>query len=1060
MRKTLNWLKRVCCFSLCYSLLMIGCSLTVYSQSRAVKGVITGESQPLPGATVLVKGTKTVALSNMQGEFVINAATGDVLVITYLSYQSKEVRVGDEAVLHIALSSSTSKLDELVVVAYGKAKRANLTSAQTTVTSKEMDRTVNTTLEQAIQGRSAGVYITQNSGQPGGGISVNIRGVNSLSNSNEPLYVIDGVQIQGSSVAFGPNSSSNPLAGLNPADIDNIEVLQGPSATALFGSRATNGVLMITTKRGKAGETKMDYLFQYNIQAPPPRIDVMDLRQYAQMVNEYHQLAGGNTQAEFKDPSLLGKGTDWQKALFRNAPMSKHQLSLSGGTDKTTFYLSGEYLKQDGIALGSGFDRYGFRLNLDNKPRTWVTLNANLSFNQTNENLTTSQENIISTAITLTPQIPVKNLDGTWGGGDLTNGANIYTPVNPIAISNLNINKAVRRQLLGGIGASINPLKDLYIRTTFNTNINFSNTENYLPTYQIGWAVNDQASLTNTNSVNTYWNWNQLIEYTKQFGKHNINLMVAHEAQTGLWKNLSAGRKGFLTNDVHDLNAGNAANATNNGGQNDWSMESYLGRLNYNYDDRYILSGSIRRDASSNFGDDNIWGYFPAASAAWRISKEHFFHVPFISDLKLRFETGTTGSSGNGGGIYAPMTAAATPTGTGFLASRYANPGLQWESTQTNNIGINIGLLNNRISIEADYYVKKTTNLLMDATLPWYMGTNGTGAVAPPYVNAGSLQNKGWAFTINTTNIRTKNFKWESSLNLSGFKTKSLAFSSAAGMMNRISWWLDNWTQRSVIGQAPWLFMGYKEDGLFTSVDQINKSAVPVDNTGNRYPTNVDNIWVGDVKYKDISGPDGKPDGIIDVHDMTFIGNPYPKVFGGLTNSFSWKGFDLSILITGTYGNDVYNYLARVNSNPNQINISRNMMIQAMQYAKPVTGEDGVVKLSNPETNIPRISNGPNGNYGRITDKYVEDGSFLRLKNVSISYSLPAALIAKQKIIRGARFTFGAQNLLTLTGYSGYDPEVGGYVGRDASSANQAIGLDFGRYPLTRIYSFALSVNF
>lgn len=1060
MKKTLTRLKPICCFFLCYSLLMINCSLRAYSQSRTVKGVITGESQPLPGATVLVKGTKTMALSNLNGEFTIAAAKGDVLVVTYLSYQTREIRVGEEDVIRISLTSATSKLDELVVVAYGKAKRANLTSAQTTITSKEMDRTVNTTLEQAIQGRSAGVYITQNSGQPGGGISVNIRGVNSINGTNEPLYVIDGVQMPGASISFGSTSSSNPLAGLNPADIENIEVLQGPSATALYGSRATNGVLIVTTKRGKAGDTKMDYLFQYNIQTPPPHVEVMDLRQYAQMVNEYHALAGGNTQGEFKDPSLLGKGTDWQKELFKNAPMSKHQLSLSGGTDKTTYYLSGEYMKQEGIALGSGFNRYGFRLNLDNKPRNWIALNANLSFNQTKENLTTSQENIISNALMLTPQIPVKNMDGSWGGGDLTNGANIFTPVNPIAIANLNINRAVRRQLIGGIGASINPIKDLYIRTTFNTNFGFANTENYLPTYSIGWAVNDRASLTNGSNVSTYWNWNQLIEYSKQLGKHNINLMVSHEAQESNWKNLTGGRKGFLTNDILDLNAGEAADATNSGGQGDWAMESYLGRINYNYDDRYILSASARRDGSANFGDENIWGTFSAVSAAWRVSREHFFQVPFISDLKLRFETGITGNSGWSAGIYAPMQAAATPTGTGFLTSRYANPGLQWESTQTNNIGINMGFLNNRISIEADYYVKNTDNLLMDIPLPWYMGTNGIGAVGAPTVNIGSLENKGWAVTINTTNIRTKDFKWESSLNLSGFKTTIKKFNTDAGVLNRTSWWLDNWTQQSVVGQAPWLFLGYIQEGIFQSVDEINKSAVPVDNTGQRLPTNVDNIWVGDVKFKDVSGPQGKPDGIIDVNDQTYIGNPYPKVFGGFTNTFSYKGFDLSILITGTYGNDVYNYLARVNSNPNQINLSRNMMIEAMDYAKPVTDKDGNVSLSNPGTNVPRISSGPNGNYGRITDRFVEDGSFLRLKNVSLSYSLPASLLAKQKIIRGARLTFGAQNLATLTGYTGYDPEVGGYVGRESSSGNQAIGLDFGRYPLTRIYTFALGVNF
>ncbi|CAL1517165.1 TonB-dependent receptor [Chitinophaga sp. MM2321] len=1048
------------CLILSLSLLLI--SFTGIAQTHRITGLITtaDDAKPLPGATILVKGTKISAISNADGRYVINADAGSILVFSYISFQSREMLVSDNNVINVSLTSTASKLDELVVVAYGKVKRANLTAAQTTVTSKEMDRTVNTTLEQAIQGRAAGVYITQNSGQPGGGISVNIRGINSLNGTNEPLYVIDGVQVAGQAVAFGGQSSSNPLAGLNPADIESIEVLQGPSATSLYGSRATNGVLLITTKRGKAGDTKIDYTFQHSIQTPPPHLKVMDLQQYAQMVKEYHALAGGGTPAEFLDPSLLGKGTDWQDVLFKNADMDKHQLSLSGGNDKTTYYLSGEYLKQDGIAAGSGFDRYGFRLNLDNKPREWATIGANLSFNQTNESLGTSQENVISNALQITPQIPVKNMDGSWGGGDLTNGANQYTPVNPIAIASLNQNKNTRRQFMGGLNIGITPIKNLSIRSSFNTNVGYSNAMIFLPTYAIGWAVNDKASLTNTSNVNTYWSWNQLIEYNGKLGKHNFNVMASHEAQTSAWKNLGANRTGFLTNDLPDLAGGDPLSATNTGGQGDWAMESYLGRLNYDYDNRYIVSATIRGDGSANFGEDNRWGLFPAVSAAWRISRESFFNVPFISELKLRLETGTTGNQGGGGGIYSPMTSAATPSGTGFLPGRYPNPGLQWEETQTNNIGLNAGLFDNRIQVEFDYYVKSTNNLLMINPLPWYMGTNGIGAVESPTVNIGALENKGWAITINTTNIRNKNFKWESNFNISGFKTKIKKFNSDASQLNRTSWWMNDWTQQSVVGKAPWLFLGYKEEGIFQSVEEINKSAVPADNTGQRLPTNVDNIWVGDVKYKDISGPDGVPDGIIDINDQTFIGNPYPTLFAGFTNSFSYKGFDLSILITATSGNDVYNYLARVNANPNNINTSRNLLVAAMDYAKPITGTDGSVTLENPGTDIPRISHGPNSNYGRITDKYVEDGSFIRLKNISLSYNLPASLLAKQRVVRGARITVGAQNVATLTGYTGFDPEVGGYVGRDASAGNQAIGLDYGRYPLTPVYTLSVGVNF
>lgn len=1032
------------------------------SNQLQVSGTVRDVSgTTLSGVSVTVKGSTQSAATGNDGSYRIAVPSQEaVLVFSYLGMQTLEEPVGNRRVIDVRLQPATSSLDEVVVIGYGTNKRGNLTSAQTTISADDIGRTVNTTIEQAIQGRAAGVYITQNSGQPGGGISVNIRGINSINGTNEPLYVIDGVQVAGQAVSFGEQSSSNPLAGLNPADIEDIQVLQGPSATAIYGSRATNGVLLITTKRGKAGQTKIDYSGQYTVQTGPPRMDVMNLRQYAQMVNEYHAIAGGETPLEFLDPTLLGEGTDWQDALFRNAPMHKHQLSLSGGGDRLTYYLSGEYMDQEGIAAGSGFERYGSRLNVDAKPRTWLSLGANISFSQTDESLTTSQENIISNALRLTPQIPVKNLDGSWGGGDDYNGANQFAPVNPLAIAALTTNDLTRRQFLGGINLGIDIIEGLQFRTSFNTNFGFSNSSYYIPVYKIGWAENATASLQSRGNLNTYWNWNQLLEYNKQFGKHHLNVMATHEAQSSIWKNLGGRRTGFLTDDILDLEAGDPLTASATGGSGEWGMESYLGRVNYNYDDRYIVSGTIRTDGSVNFGNENKWGVFPSLSAAWRVSQEDFFNVPAISELKLRFETGTTGNQGGSGYIYSPMAPGATPTGTGFLPSRYNNPGLQWEETLTNNFGINIGLLKNRIELEADYYIKKTDNLLMENPLPWYMGTNGVGAVAAPQVNIGALENKGWGITLNTVNIQNEAFTWATNFNISGFKTTIKKFYSDAAQINRTSWWLDDWTQQSVVGLAPWQFLGYIEEGIFQSVDEIEKSAVPADNNGERLPTNESNIWVGDVKFKDISGPNGTPDGIIDVYDQTFIGNPYPKFFAGLTNSFSYKGFDLSILLTGAFGNDIYNYIARVSSNPNNINLSRNLMVNAMDYARPIVGDGGTVRLENPETNVARISLGPNGNYARHTDKWVEDGSYIRIKNVALGYNLPATILSKLKVIQQVRVAFSAQNVATFTKYSGFDPEVGAYVGRDASNQNQAIGLDFGRYPLTPIYTFSLGMSF
>ncbi len=1022
--------------------------------------ILDDKGLPLAGATVSGVGDKAKAMTDVAGAFRLSVPPSvKSIQVSYVGMRTQTFALNGRTSLDVSLERDDSKLmSDVVVVGYGSAKRVNLTSSQTTVSAKDIEKTVNTTIEQAIQGRAAGVFVTQNSGQPGGGLSVTIRGISSINGNTEPLYVVDGVQIEGNR----SGNSANNLAGLNPADIDDMQILQGPSATAIYGSRATNGVILITTKRGKAGEARLNYGFQYNIQTPPERVKVMNLQQYAQMQIDYKGIAGGVVRGELLDPSILGPGTDWQDQLFQNAAMQKHQLSLSGGSNNTTYYMSGEYLNQDGVAAGSGFDRYSFRINLDSKPRDWITIGTNLSFNQTNESTTSSQNGLITSSIQLSPEVPVKNINGSWGGGDLSNPAHQFSPVNPIAISTLTTNKNSRKQLLGGLNLGLNLAKGLTFRTSFNTNLGYGGSTYYQPTYSIGWAINATATLENGTSQSSYWGWNQLLEYTKQIKKHNFGLMASHESQASNWKNVGGRRTGFLTNDILDLSAGNATTASNTGGSGQWAMESYLARLNYNYDNRYILTGTYRRDGSVNFGPEKRWGDFPSVSAAWRVSQEKFFNVPFVSELKLRLETGLTGSQGGGNaGIYSPLAAGASPWGTSFLPSVYPNKALQWEETNTNNIGFNLGVLNNRVSVEYDYYIKKTDKMILTASIPWYMGSNGTAQVTAPQVNAGALETKGWSFTLNTVNVASKNFKWESNLNLSKFKTIVQSLNSENGFLERSSWWLnqaDPWAQRSAVGYEPWLFRGYIEEGLFTSVEEINKSAVPVDNSGNRRPTSPTNgIWIGDIKLRDVNG-----DGKITSDDKTYIGNPWPKLFGGFTNSFSYKGFDLSVLITGSYGNDIYNFMAWENSNPNNINLGRNMMLHAYDYARLTTDKDGNPMLANPGTDVARIISGVdvNGNYSRQTSKWVEDGSYLRLKNVSLSYNIPPTLMARQKLVRGVRATVGVQNIATITGYSGFDPEIGSYTGPNAGNGGGAIGLDYGRYPLTPIYTFSLNVNF
>jgi len=1041
--------------------------ITAQAQQRRVTGTITAEgaSTPVGQATVQVKGTDRITTTNEAGVFSIQAAPGETLVLSSVGFGTREVKLGNDATLKLSLTQSTRTLEDVVVVGYGRMRRAEQSSAQTSISSTEINRTVNTTIEQAIQGRAAGVYVTQNTGQPGGGISVNIRGINTISGSNEPLYVIDGVQIQPGTVSYGAAASTNALAGLNPADIESMEILQGPAATAVYGSRGTNGVVLITTKRGKSGQLRVGYNYLYSLQDKPDVLPAMTLPQFAQMYNEIRGLTGGLPPGEYLDPSILGPGTNWQDALFKTAPLSKHQLTLSGGSNNTNFYLSGEYFKQEGVAIGSDFDRASFRLNLDNQTRKWLKLGTNLSFSQTNENLGSSSENLINTAITMSPVVAVKNSAGDWAGADETNGVSVqFTPLNPVAIANLIQNKLKRSNALGGLNIDITPIKGLLIRSSLNGNASWNNGSYFTPEYKLGSRPASVPSLSLNTQNSTYWNWNQLVQYNTKISKHDIGIMASHEAQESRWEGISGSRTGFVSNDVVALPLGNALGQQNSSYKGSQAMESFLGRVNYSYADKYFLQGAFRADGSGNFGPENRWGYFPSVSAAWRISEEPFMQsIGIINELKLRVETGLTGNQGDGGRIWSPLNAIGTPWGTGFLVGRYGNTGLKWEETRTDNIGFNLSLLKNRIQLEGDFYVKKTDNLLLANPLPSYMGTSGEGAIGTPTVNIGSLENRGYGITLNTVNIDRGGFQWRTNFNISGFKTEVTKFYSDVAVVDRQPWYIGTgsdaahgFLQRSAVGQQPWLFYGYIQEGLFQSVKEIEQSARPTKSDGvTPLDISPDGTWVGDIKYKDLNG-----DGIINHLDQTIIGNPWPKATLGFTNTFAFKGFDLNVLVTGSLGNDVYNFVRFVNTNPNNINLGRNMLAETFDYAKPSSnGSDA--ELTNAGTIIPRLTNGdPNGNAQRITNAFVEDGSYIRIKNITLGYNVPKDIVSKARILQGARLSVGVQNLATFTKYKGFDPEVGAYVGQNVGAGDQLIGVDAGRYPLTRIYTFSLGIDF
>ncbi len=1049
------------------TLLTLGSETSSMPPPNTVTGIVKDDTgAALSGANVVEKGTTNGVITDANGKYTLAVQDNATLVFSFIGFISAEEVVGARSVIDVTLKPSLEALNEVVVVGYGEMRRSDITAAQSSISSKDINRTVNTTLDQAMQGRAAGVYVTQNTGAPGGGVSVNIRGVNSINGTNEPLYVVDGVQIQGSTSITG----TNPLSSLNPSDIESMEILQGPNATAIYGSRATNGVVLITTKRGKSGDVKITYNYAYSLQDRPKNLDVMNLQQYAQMHLDYHNATGDQAgiREEFKDPSLLGKGTDWQHSLFQRAAMQKHQVTLSGGSNTNSFYLSGERMTQDGIGLASGFNRTSIRLNLDNKPRTWLTVGTNIMVSQTDQKLgtmgtgtTNLWNNLILNAVQLAPDIPVRNLDGTYGAGSpAVSTAQQYAPPNPVGLANITTNTQTTRTLIGGINLGIKIVKGLEFKTNLNTNIGYNNLTLFYPTYHFStYQFNNTAVLQNQTNLNTYWLWNQMLTYEHDFNKHHLNAMVTHESQESYYKNLMGQRQNFPTNNILDLNVGDPSTAANGGGQGYWAMESYLGRVNYNYDNRYLITAAYRADGSANFAPANKWGFFPSVSAAYRISNEKFFHIAAISDLRLRFETGITGNQGNGGAIYGTLNAGPTQWGTAFSPGIYPNPNFKWEETKTNNFGLTLGLFDGRIQMDADYYIKNTDNLILQSTLPWYLGTSGAFPIQPPVVNIGSLQNKGWGVSINTENINNGHFKWTSNLNISGFRTKITSLTTGTGQIDRILGQPkgnEPFIERSVVGQAPWQFVGNIQHGVFQNLDDVNNSARPVDSNGNPLAVDVNSIWVGDGKYQDVN-----KDGKIDEKDLTYIGNPWPKWFGGFTNVFTYKGFDLSLLITFSYGNKIYNLTRDEETNPNNLNLGRNMFVTALNYANVTTGPDGNPMLTNPNTVVPRIqgSKGLNNNFDRYTSTYVEDGSYARIKNLTLGYNLPASLIGKQRVVHGVRIAISGQNLFTFTKYKGYDPEVGAYVG-NSYSGDAMVGVDYGRYPLTRFYSFSLGFEF
>ena len=1038
-------------------LLLFGSISFLHAQSVSVSGVVSdSKGMTIPGVNVLIKGTQNGVTTDFDGKYELSVPNGSTLVFSFVGFKSQEVPVNGRSSINVVLSDDVENLDEVVVIGYGTQKKSDLNSSVSSIKSENIKDLKQISVDQMLQGKLAGVSVTNGSGQPGAAASVRVRGVTSINGTNEPLYIIDGVPISGdatgiassgqpisgnegfSSTGRGGNSAASPLSLLNPNDIESVDVLKDASATAIYGSRGANGVVIITTKSGIKGQGRMSYEVFSSVSSIYKKLNVLDLRQYATHQNELADAFEIPRRAEFAFPELLGSGTDWQDEVYQTAITKSHQLSFSGGKDATSYYISGSFIDQQANIINSGYKRYTFRINLDTKVKDWLKVGTNISTGITNEDITVNQsfQGLISNTLLQAPDMPIRNLDGSFAAPPDGQNVNYF---NPVAEALTKDNKLIRKNFLGNVYAEASLAKGLKYRIEVAANTEFSENTEFFPSFDRGSQSNITADLFERRQNWYSTNIKNLLTYDLTFNKHKITLLAGQEALDSHWEGIIAGAQGFKTNDIYGLNLSDPDGRTVTSYKGSQSLFSLFGRAIYDFDNKYSVSLSYRGDESSKFDPTtkNQWGYFPAVALSWKLSNEAFMEntKKYVDNIKFRFGYGETGNQQIPNNRY---TALLQPQSDSFLVANSPNPNLTWESLKQTNFGLDFTLFDARLSVNLDYYVKKSDGFLFQVPLPDYLtgGSSYYGGIDAPYSNLGELENRGYDITLGYNTKAGNNFSWSSNLVFSHYKNELLSIQDGLPLTQQVN---TNGFQpvvvtNTLVGQPIGVFYGYLTDGLFNSLDQLNDAPLQFGQTVGTAPGQT---YLGDVKYVDVNG-----DGIINENDRTVIGNPHPDFTFGFTNTFKYKGFDLSLFLQGSVGNDVMNLTRR--SGTSNSGLYLNQLDEALNYWTP----------DNTNTTIPRpIGSSGNTNL-EISDRYVEDGSYLRIQNVTIGYNLPQNLISKVKISR-LRIYASAQNLLTFTDYTGYDPEIGAF--------NQSVlltGIDNGRFPSPRTYSIGLNLEF
>ncbi len=976
------------------------------SQQRIISGlVVDKDGNPLEGVTVRLKNKDLETTTSLQGTYEIQVPSeATVLVFSMIGYGPEEVAIANKSVINITLQPAINNFEEVVVVGYGTVRKSDLTGAVAQVKTAQLEAVPVYNIEQAMKAGATGVRVVQNSGAPGARMEVRIRGANSMIGDNQPLYVVDGFPITGD------------ISYLNPSDIESMDILKDASATAIYGARGANGVVIITSKKGKSGQpTRIDVQSQFGIQEDIKRMEVLDAREYAIIANEW--LKNANQDPIFNLDEIQGPGTDWQREILRKAPMHNHTITISGSSEKTRYSLSGNYYDQDGIIINTGAKRGSVRMNMDHRLFDWLSMDFNVNLSR-RERFQVPVDNgnagnsMYSGAISAPPTLSITDENGLY-----TQIRQIYSFAevsNPMVFSEPYKNRNLTNVVVGNTSFTVNLAEGLTFKTLLGLETHHGASELFVPLIY----PNDRGAASQGTSYRTSFLNENILNYTKSFGtQQRLDLTGGFTFQNDLNRFSNIGVSGFSNNNTANFNLGVAETINPpSSGISRWAMSSWLARANYSLAEKYLFTASIRADGSSRFGENNKWAAFPSGAVAWRASNEPFLQdIEAINDLKVRASIGMTGNTALSPyqsldrispvrSIYGNSTEI-----IGYVPTGIANPALRWETTTQADVGVDVTLWNNRVTVTADYFNKRTTDLLASVPLP---PSIGFGTMLQ---NIGEIRNQGFEFDV-SSNILTKEFKWNAAVRLSTNRSKII---SLAGGNDIFSSSLDLFRSSMNIAREGYpfgMFFGLVEDGLD---DQ------------------------GRIKYVDQN-----QDGEINALDRIIIGNPYPDFIYGINSDFSYKGFELNLFIEGVSGNDIF--WATAGNNLNSFQRGSNQF-------RDLIGNYWTAENPNPNAKYPRVSSTSPLD---VSDRFIEDGSYIRLKSVRLAYNIPIDKLTNSKIKRAQIYISGV-NLFTITNYPGIDPDVN-TTGSDSQGVGDRLrmGIDQTAYPTAKMYLAGINFSF